>query len=304
MAELDGRFALMQGVLDAVKETKVQPGPPGPPGLPGPTGLTGPQGIPGTTGSVGPSGPKGSQGLQGRDGTPGSQGLVGRDGQAGRDGQPGPQGLPGMPGAKGEKGADGLKGSRGITGLEGPQGPVGSPGKKGDKGNIGIKGQQGNAGPEGPRGPQGLQGSQGPIGPKGDTSDFGAVAFAVMRTSGNVNTNSDVTYDELLMDTSNAFDISSGVFSCPRSGTFFFSFSGFGLNDDLVSLQMYINDVHQSFYIRGFKVKDQFYYPVNYNWSKKLKIGDKLKIRVIANKLSVSSAFRTYFRGYLVKAEQ
>ena len=226
--------------------------------------------------------------------------------------QPGPcgrPGLPGTPGAPGFPGQKGEKGQLGFPGPEGPKGPLGEPGLKGDKGNVGIRGQQGNLGPVGPDGPPGPQGLRGPDGPKGENSDFGSVAFSATRgPSGNVNAGGAgdfVTYDELLLDTtSNSFDIGSGTFTCPRSGTYFFSFSSHAY-DLYVRVHMYVNDGITKPYFQDHEGSESTYwYLVNYQWSKKLQIGDKVKLKVSGNKLRATGYYQTYFQGYLVKADE
>ena len=284
VAEVEERYKLLQKVLDTVKETKVQPGPPGLPGSPGVPGVPGRDGIgqPGPRGETG-IGMKGSQGIPGRDGQPGLQGPTGL---AGPDGRPGTQGFPGLPGETGPMGPSGPSGKKGLPGMPGLSGP------KGHRGFPGIDGAKGDIGS---------------TGPKGDNSDFGSIAFSATRgASGNVNRGSFVTYDELLLDTtSNSFDIGSGTFTCPRSGTYFFSFSSHA-SDLNVVVAMYVNDNETKPRFQGHEEGDsKWYYLVNYQWSKKLQIGDKVKMKVIgSNKLIARSTYPTYFQGYLVKTDE
>ena len=197
---------------------------------------------------------------------------------AGRDGLPGTTGLPGL---KGEKGDDGIRGS------SGPKGPTGSPGITGRNGQPGLKGDRG------------------PIGPKGDSSDFGTVAFAAMRgPSGNVNHNIDVTYDELLLDTTDSFDIRTGEFTCPKSGTFFFSISSHS-GVKVIQIYMYVNGEKTNPLIQNHEGgRDGASYLVNFQWSKKLQNGDKVKLRPVNSNLYTNNSCQTYFHGYLVKAEE
>ena len=268
---MNERHDLLQGVLDVVKDIKAQPGPQGPPGR---DGTPGPQGVPGTTGSPGSSGPKGPQGIPGRDGQPGSKGD---SGLAGRDGLPGTTGLPGE---KGEKGDDGIRGQQGVAG---PDGPKGLPGLKGDLGPVG------------------------PVGPKGDSSDFGTVAFAAMRgPSGHVNQGEDITYDELLLDTTDSFDIRTGEFTCPQSGTYFFSLSTHS-DKKLMQIESYVNGAHTYPIIQEFQDHEGSFpntYLINFQWSKKLQIDDKVTLRPVNHNLYTNNPYQTYFHGYLVKAEE
>ena len=228
IAEMNERYNLLQGVLDVVKDIKVQPGPPGPPG---------------------------------------SQGLPGL---AGRDGNPGPQGIPGTTGSPG---SSGLKGPQGIPGRDG------QPGLKGDLGPVG------------------------PPGPKGDSSDFGTVAFAAMKkTSGWFE--GDVTFDELLLETpSDSFDISTGIFTIPRSGTYFFSISTYIRDTNFIHMNMYVNNARSMPVIQS-TIGQNGHESITFQWSRKLATGDKVKMKVTANKIYCNNHYRTYFHGYLVKADE
>lgn len=225
-------------------------------------------------------GPPGPPGLPGRDGI-GQPGPRGETGLAGQDGRPGTQGFPGAPGQKGEIGSAGVKGQRGIT-ITGPEGPQGISGQPGHKGEPGFPG------------------------PKGESSDFGSITFSAMRgASGNVNAGDFVTYDELLLDTtSNSFDIGTGTFTCPRSGTYSFSISSHVSNVDThVHLDMYVNDMRTEPRFQAREGSEGIYwYLLNYQWSKKLQTGDNVKMKVSNGALRSNSNYPAYFQGYLMKA--
>ena len=161
-------------------------------------------------------------------------------------------------------------------------------------------------GVDGMKGEPGIQGPQGSAGPKGDASDFGAVAFGAMRkTSGDLNAGTDITYDELLVDTSNSFDIETGVFTCPRSGTYLFSFSGYSQTVKYVQIYMFVNDNKERPLIQSESYNSgSYYYPINFQWMRKLQIGDEAKMRVVTNKMIANDSSRTYFHGYLVKSDE
>merc|ERR1712062_740743 len=167
---------------------------------------------------------------------------------------------------------------------------------------MGMSGQPGR----GYRGPPGPQGLTGPDGPKGDSNDFGSIAFSAMRgISGNVNSGDFVTYDELLLDTtSNSFDIGTGTFTCPRSGTYFFSFASHA-KDLYVQVHMYVNGSETVPKFQGHENGDtRHWYLINFQWSKKLQTGDKVRLRVTSNSLIARSEYPIYFQGYLVKADE
>ena len=226
--------------------------------------------------------------MKSQPGPPGAPGPPGRDGLVGPQGLAGLNGLAGLPGHKGEKGEAGQIGERGESGSEGP------PGADGEKGVDGMKGEPG------------IQGPIGPAGPERNASDFGAVAFGAMRkTSGDLNAGTDITYDELLVDTSNSFDIGTGVFTCPRSGTYLFSFSGYSHNVDYVQIYMFVNDIKVRPLIQSYvEASKTYHYPINFQWMRKLQSGDKAKMRVVSQKMYADNASRTYFHGYLIKADE
>merc|ERR1712062_392178 len=188
--------------------------------------------------------------------------------------QPGPPGPPGLPGRDGI-GQPGPRGETGLAGQDGRPGTQGFPGLPGQKGEIG------NAGPPGP------QGQRGPDGPKGESSDFGSIAFSAMRGSlGDVNQDNFVTYDELVLDTtSNSFDIGTGTFTCPRSGTYFFSFTSHA-RDSWIVVRLYVNDSETTPRFQAHEDGgENNWYLVNFQESKNLQTGDKVRLRVTSNSL-------------------
>ncbi|XP_077997915.1 uncharacterized protein LOC144451031 [Glandiceps talaboti] len=174
---------------------------PGIPGVPGTNGLQGPVGIRGENGIPGPVGPKGAIGSPGLDGTPGEKGDTGELGSRGQPGQKGTTGKPGPKGAKGEIG------QKGIDGVEG---------QNGTKGDTGIKGNKGS------------MGGQGVPGPIGQVQQQPRVAFSVVKTSsmGPVSSSTVIVYEKVYSNDGNGYSTSTGKFTCPVSGMYYFSISG------------------------------------------------------------------------------
>ncbi|XP_077997738.1 uncharacterized protein LOC144450869 [Glandiceps talaboti] len=169
-------------------------------------GVPGIPGIPGTPGLHGPVGTKGDNGLPGLDGIPGEKGDRG---ELGSQGQPGQKGTTGKPGPKGAKGEIGQKGIHGVKG------------QNGTKGDMGIKGNKGS---------MGGQGLQGPIGQKGEVGQVQQqprVAFSVVKTSsiGRVSSHTVIVYDKVYSNDGNGYSTSTGKFTCPVSGMYYFTIS-------------------------------------------------------------------------------
>ncbi|XP_077998033.1 uncharacterized protein LOC144451134 [Glandiceps talaboti] len=181
-------------------------GVPGIPGIPGTNGLQGPVGLRGDSGSPGMTGPQGDIGLPGSDGTPGEKGDTGGLGSRGQPGQKGTTGKPGPKGAMGEVGQKGVDGGKGQNGT---------------KGNTGIKGDKGS---------MGGQGLPGPIGQKGEVGQVQQqprVAFSVARTSstGQASGHEVIVYDKVYSNDGNGYNTSTGKFTCPVSGMYYFMIS-------------------------------------------------------------------------------
>uniref|UniRef100_A0A3Q4G907 Collagen, type VIII, alpha 2 n=1 Tax=Neolamprologus brichardi TaxID=32507 RepID=A0A3Q4G907_NEOBR len=225
------------------------PGAPGPQGPKGPMGLPGKHGIPGQKGELGPRGPPGLPGLRGDQGP---NGHSGKPGMPGEKGIPGPNGPIGKPGPKGEAGHIGPPGNPGITGAPGPKGESGFMGIPGPRGQSGIPGLQGPMGPMGPQGPPGLKGPPGPpgnghtvvAGPESSKLDGGEIpddrkgpaysqvplsasvapAFTAVLTTPFPPSGMPIKFDRTLYNGQNAYSSSTGIFTAPLSGIYYFAY--------------------------------------------------------------------------------
>ncbi|KAF3702590.1 EMILIN-1 Elastin microfibril interface-located protein 1 [Channa argus] len=104
-------------------------------------------------------------------------------------------------------------------------GPPGLPGPRGDRGEQGLRGPEG---PQGRVGPPGRDGTQGPIGPPGlrgpagsdahvPRLSFSAALTRPMRDTGTI------LFNEVLVNENSVYDPTSGYFTAPVSGKYFFS---------------------------------------------------------------------------------
>ncbi|KAM9703856.1 EMILIN-1-A [Menidia menidia] len=108
------------------------------------------------------------------------------------------KGPPGLPGPRGERG------ERGNQGPVGPQGRVGPPGRDGKQGLVG---------------PPGLRGEQGPAGSDAQVPrlSFSVALTRPMRSSGTI------LFNRIFVNENNAYNPSTGLFTAPVRGKYFFS---------------------------------------------------------------------------------
>uniref|UniRef100_A0A8C4RVZ5 Elastin microfibril interfacer 1b n=1 Tax=Erpetoichthys calabaricus TaxID=27687 RepID=A0A8C4RVZ5_ERPCA len=116
------------------------------------------------------------------------------------------QGLPGPPGPQGERG---LQGPMGPTGPQGPPGKDGTPGKQGPPGQMG------------------------PPGPRGTNADIPKIAFSAALQNDQMATGT-VIFDKVLVNDGNFYDDSTGIFTAPVSGRYFFSAILTGFNNEKI----------------------------------------------------------------------
>ena len=211
-------------------------------------------------------------------GIPGVQGPFGRDGQAGRDG------LPGLPGVQGPKGEVGPQGQDGSQGNDGPMGP------KGDEGPQGQVGLPGNDGLKGAHGLQGFPGHQGP-----------AVVFAAIRKSRSITSaDSDISYDELIVNKGSGMTAGSGTFVAPQGGVYFFTASAETLNGQSHTTIYVMKNgaIEQEF--EDYARETATHTNLSHQWMFRLDRGDSVKLRLNKGGLAVSSIDKLHFTGQLV----
>ncbi|KAM7368237.1 hypothetical protein PAMP_014477 [Pampus punctatissimus] len=107
-------------------------------------------------------------------------------------------------------GPPGLQGPQGERGEIGPQGPIGPQGRVGPSGR---EGQRGPVGPPGLRGEQGLAGSDAHV----PRLSFSAALTRPMRSAGTI------VFNEVFVNENNVYDPTTGYFTAPVSGKYFFS---------------------------------------------------------------------------------
>lgn len=233
-------------------------------------------------------------------GIPGPPGLPGRDGPIGPPGRDGQHGLPGV-------GIQGAAGNPGPIGPRGDQGPKGNEGTKGDQGSQGPRGipglaTKGEPGLKGEVGMQGANGEPGSKGQKGDTPAFGQVVVSAYKSTGG-NVNGWITgFDTVLEDASNAFNAGSGVFTCPWSGTYFFTLTGrSNTTPTSFYIQVHINgEVRLNLFDYNTRTATTF----SMNVAEKLETGDQLQLKVGGGNLYANSDQRIHFNAFLLNATE
>ena len=152
-----------------------------------------------------------------------------------------------------------------------------------------------------------MKGSNGIQGPKGASSDFSRIAFAALRNSTSLSSSATITYDALLVNIGNAFSHQTGIFTCPESGSYFFSFSAESVSTTSVtSIHIYmVRNGQNELLIDNHYKDDQAHKNLSYQWAIKLHAGDEVKMRIggSSEQLRVEKMRQIHFRGYLVKAD-
>ena len=237
----------------------------------------------------GPPGPPGRDGRDGRDGTNG-QGQPGTPGVTGNPGPMGPRGIQGEAGEKGSIGAPGDKGSEGM------QGPRGLPGLQ----VTGAKGAAGLPGSKGEVGPRGLPGQNGIKGDAGSSSDFAKIAFSAFRDapSGNLASGNFIVFNKVVENIGGGYDKNTGAFICQQPGWYQFTLSVEATHNSF-RLDIVLNDIRTQ-YVYGYAGANP--HVLTYTWTELLEKDDKLQLKVSNGNLYTNGERRSYFTGFLIKA--
>ena len=135
----------------------------------------------------------------------------------------------------------------------------------------------------------------------GPSSDFGRIAFAALRNSGHVAAGNTISYNVLIANVGNAFSHETGIFTCPQSGSYSFSFSAEIDGSSDIHVYMTRNGHNEVLIDNHGNVT---YTNLSYVWSLKLQRGDKIQMKVYSgDKLYVGSERHVHFSGHLVKAD-
>ncbi|XP_056302364.1 complement C1q subcomponent subunit A [Danio aesculapii] len=137
----------------------------------------------------------------------------------GRNGADGPNGRHGLPGLKGEKGEPALQDKLSRITLEELKGDIGVRGPPGEPGEKGLMGAIGPWGPLGPAGPRGSSGGA------DRAKAIEKPAFSVLRNEASqAQYKQPVTFNVMLSNVNNDFQIETGYFTCKVPGVYYFVF--------------------------------------------------------------------------------
>ena len=128
----------------------------------------------------------------------------------------------------------------------------------------------------------------------------GRIIFSAYKAEGE-SFSGDVTYNTLVENVGNGVDIRSGVFNCPQSGLYMFSFSGRTRNNESTTfVEVNVNGV-QDFLIGSSTTKGVLYEHISHTWLSDLKVNDKVKLEVTVGQMYSNSVQRITFNGMKIK---
>ena len=106
--------------------------------------------------------------------------------------------------------------------------------------------------------------------------------FSAIANSGTISSGNYVTFEKFLVANGNAFDLSTGTFTAPTSGTYDFSFSGNTPDDDRCGMKVFKNEeIVHSVYTRGGSGNHEPTANLASSWTIFLKVGDKMTLKVV-----------------------
>ena len=135
-----------------------------------------------------------------------------------------------------------------------------------------------------------------------EARDYSTIAFSAAKYQDDaegpvIRFDGDITYNDLILDTTNAFDKESGVFTAPQDGVYFMFFSGQNYGKDITKVGIYKNE-EEDFIIYEEGDGDDGD-NLAYSWTMALAMGDQVKLKVVQNKLYVSQIKHITFSGFL-----
>ncbi|KAK2837241.1 hypothetical protein Q5P01_014453 [Channa striata] len=95
---------------------------------------------------------------------------------------------------------------------------------KENSGQRGPPGPQGPPGPRGPSGPAGARGPPGPVGPPGPPGTVAKAAFSVRLGSSPRRNGLPITFNDVVYNGQNSYNINTGIFTCNIAGVYEFTF--------------------------------------------------------------------------------
>ena len=133
----------------------------------------------------------------------------------------------------------------------------------------------------------------------------GRIMFSTARvlTSGSekISAGSDITYNQIWENVGDGLDMSTGIFTCPVSGTYKFTFTADALNHGADSAEVLLNGVHQ--FLIYSNIDGNIHSNLSHTWTFTLKQNDIVNLRVERGEIYLDRNLRITFTGYMILAE-
>ena len=110
-----------------------------------------------------------------------------------------------------------------------------------------------------------------------------------------------ITYNQIWENVGDGLDMSTGIFTCPVSGTYKFTFTADALNHGADSAEVLLNGLHQ--FLIYSNIDGNIHSNLSHTWTLTLKQNDIVNLRVGDGEIFVNSNLRITFTGYMILAE-
>ena len=112
-----------------------------------------------------------------------------------------------------------------------------------------------------------------------------------------------ITYNQIWENVGDGLDMSTGIFTCPVSGTYKFTFTAdaYAAGAAADSAQVLLNGVHQ-FLIYSY-IDGNHHSNLSHTWTFTLKQNDIVNLRVERGEIFLDANIRITFTGYMILAE-
>ena len=110
-----------------------------------------------------------------------------------------------------------------------------------------------------------------------------------------------ITYNQIWENVGDGLDMSTGIFTCPVSGTYKFTFTANAYKPGGDSAEVLLNGVHQ--FLIFSHVDGNDHSNLSHTWTFTLKQNDIVNLRVEHGQIYLDHNLRITFTGYMILAE-